>query len=54
MNLLSGILAISTVHHEPGSGPSVGPFYLGLALWLAIVLVHGILQVRRQVPTDRE
>jgi hypothetical protein len=52
MNLLPGLLAVSTSHPDTGSGLPVWPFYLGLALWLAIVLVHGILQVRKRLPTD--
>ncbi len=37
---------------EGGPHLKAWPFVLGIAIWLAIVLIHGILKVRKERPTN--
>ena len=39
---------------EDGPHLHAWPFVLGIAIWLAIVLIHGFLKVRKGHPTNTE
>ncbi|MCZ6670330.1 MAG: hypothetical protein O6947_04820 [Acidobacteria bacterium] len=44
-------IAVGFIQTEGGPHLAAWPFVLGIAIWLAIVLIHGFLKVRKGHPT---
>ncbi len=50
MLILSGLWAPGLVEADPGV--RAWPFYLALAVWVGVVLVHGLIQARKEGSSD--
>ncbi len=50
MLILSGLWAAGLAEADPGV--RAWPFYLALAAWVGVVLVHGLIRARKEGSSD--